>query len=75
VVGITECFAEELKERKISVNCLCLGSVQTEMFSAAFPSFNAALKPEEMGAYIARFALEGNKFFNGKIIPVSSTTP
>ncbi len=75
VVGITECLAEELKEKNISVNCLCLGSVQTEMFAAAFPSFSASLKPEEMGAYVARFALEGHTFFNGKIIPVSSSTP
>ncbi len=75
IVGITECLAEELKEKNISVNCLCLGSVQTEMFAAAFPSFSASLKPEEMGAYVARFALEGHKFFNGKIIPVSSSTP
>ena len=75
MVGITECLAEELKEKKISVNCLCLGSVQTEMFATAFPAFTAALQPEEMGAYVARFALEGQKFFNGKIIPVSSSTP
>ena len=75
LVGITECLAEELKDRNIAVNCLCLGSVQTEMFSTAFPSFIASSTTLEMAAYIAEFALEGQKFFNGKIIPVSVSTP
>jgi NAD(P)-dependent dehydrogenase (short-subunit alcohol dehydrogenase family) len=75
LAGVTECLAEELKERKIAVNCLCLGSVETEMFQAAFPSFTASVKPGEMAEYIVQFALEGQKFFNGKIIPVSASTP
>ena len=45
LVGITECLAEEFKDRKIAVNCMCLGSVQTEMFSAAFPGFSASSTP------------------------------
>jgi len=37
-IGIlTECLAAELADRNISVNCLALGSVQTEMFSKDFP--------------------------------------
>jgi 3-oxoacyl-[acyl-carrier protein] reductase len=72
---LTECLAEEFKEKNIAVNCLCLGSVQTEMFSAAFPQFKAAITTEEMARFIAQFATEGQKFFNGKIIPVSITTP
>lgn len=72
---LTECLAEEFKEERIAVNCLALGSVQTEMFSAAFPGFTAAKKPEEMGDFIGKFAIEGSKFFNGKVIPVSSSTP
>lgn len=75
LAGVTECLAEEFKDKNISVNCLCLGSVQTEMFSAAFPAFKAGTSPEEMAGYIAQFAVEGQKFFNGKIIPVSSSTP
>jgi len=75
LVGLTECLAEELKEKNIAVNCLCLGSVQTEMFANAFPSFKAATTSEEMAKFIGGFALDGAKFFNGKIIPVSSTTP
>lgn len=72
---LTECLAEEFRDMNIAVNCLCLGSVQTEMFSQAFPQFTAAVSAEEMGAYIARFATEGQKFFNGKVLPVSSSTP
>jgi NAD(P)-dependent dehydrogenase (short-subunit alcohol dehydrogenase family) len=75
MVAVTECLAEELKEKKIAVNCLCLGSVQTEMFEAAFPSFTASVSPLEIAGYIAQFATEGQKFFNGKIIPVSISTP
>lgn len=75
VVGLTECMAEEFKDKNIAVNCLCLGSVQTEMFSNAFPTYTAALTAEEAGKFVSEFALEGSKLFNGKIIPVSNSTP
>lgn len=75
LVGLTECLAEEFKDKNIAVNCLCLGSVQTEMFTAAFPSFKASLTVKEMSNYISQFALEGQKYLNGKIIPVSNSTP
>ncbi len=75
LINITECLAEEFKDRGIAVNCLALGSVQTEMFSSAFPSFKAALSSKDMAAYVADFALNGNKYFNGKVIPVSNSTP
>lgn len=72
---LTECMAEELRAQKISVNCLALGSVQTEMLAAAFPGYRAAMQPGEMAAFIADFALRGSRFFNGKVIPVSNSTP
>lgn len=75
VCGLTECLAEELKEKNISINCLALGAVQTEMLEEAFPGYQAPLNPAEMAQYIYSFALNGNKYFNGKILPVSSTTP
>jgi 3-oxoacyl-[acyl-carrier protein] reductase len=75
VAGIAECLAEELKEKNISVNCLALGAVQTEMLEQAFPGYKAPLQPEEMAGFIGDFALSGHKFFNGKILPVSSSTP
>ena len=72
---LTECLAEELKERKISVNALAIGAVQTEMLAEAFPGYEAPLSAVEMAVFIYDFALNGNKFFNGKILPVSSSTP
>lgn len=75
VVSFTELFAEEYKETKIKMNCLCLGAVQTEMLEEAFPGYKAPTSASDMAAYIADFALTGSQFFNGKILPVSSSTP
>lgn len=72
---LTECLAEEFKDRNISVNCLMLGAVQTEMFEEAFPGERTEMTPLLMAAYIRDFALTGATFFNGKIIPVSKNTP
>lgn len=71
----TECLAEEWKTQNIRVNCLALGSVNTEMLAEAFPGYTAPLNPDEMADFIARFTLEGHRFFNGKIVPVSVTVP
>ena len=75
IACLSECLAMELKEMGISVNCLALGSVQTEMFETAFPGYKAPVEAKKMGEFIAGFALNGNKLFNGKIIPVTITTP
>jgi 3-oxoacyl-[acyl-carrier protein] reductase len=72
---LSECLAEEFKSLNISVNCLALGSVQTEMLNAAFPGYLAPLKAQQMAHYICDFALSGHHFYNGKILPVSSSTP
>lgn len=72
---LTECLAEELKEQGIRVNCLSLGSVQTEMFEKAFPGMKASLKPGEMAEFISWFATNGSRFFNGKILPVGMSNP
>lgn len=72
---LTECLAQELAEQNIKVNCLALGSAQTEMLEQAFPGYESPVMAFEMGKYIADFALTGSKFFNGKIIPVAATTP
>ena len=75
LAGLTECLAEELKEDNISVNMLALGSVQTEMLEGAFPGYKAPLQPTEIAKFICWFAQEGSAYFNGKILPVSTTTP
>ncbi len=72
---LSECMAEELKDYNISVNCLALGAAQTEMLTEAFPAYKAPLSAEQMASYIADFALKGQQFFNGKILPVSLSTP
>lgn len=75
VINLTECLAEEFRDLGIAVNCLALGSVQTEMFSTAFPDFQAATTPEAMAKFVAEFTQTGYRYFNGKIVPVSSSTP
>jgi len=72
---MTECLAFELAESGIKVNCLALGSAQTEMLERAFPGYQSPVMAFEMGKYVADFARTGHKFFNGKIIPVAVTTP
>jgi NAD(P)-dependent dehydrogenase (short-subunit alcohol dehydrogenase family) len=72
---LTECLALELADRKIKVNCLALGSAQTEMLEKAFPGYESPVMAFEMGKYIADFALTGHQFFNGKVLPVAVTTP
>jgi NAD(P)-dependent dehydrogenase (short-subunit alcohol dehydrogenase family) len=72
---LTECLAVEFGETRIAVNCLALGSVQTEMFETAFPGFIAPLSPKEIAEFISYFAINGNRFFNGKILPVAVNNP
>lgn len=68
---MTECLAVELKAKNIAVNCLALGAVQTAMLAEAFPGLKAKVQPNEMAEYITDFAINGYRFFNGKVIPVS----
>lgn len=75
VCSFTELFAEEYKETKIKMNCLCLGAAQTEMLEEAFPGYIAPVSAEKMAEYISDFALNANQWINGKIIPVSLSTP
>lgn len=75
VITLSELLAEEYKEQQIAFNVLALGAVQTEMLEEAFPGYQAPLQPEEMAAYIADFSLNGNRFYNGKVLQVSASTP
>src|SRR6187431_3054943 len=75
VITLSELLAEEYKEQGISFNVLALGSVQTEMLQEAFPGYQAPLSASEMANYICDFTLSGHKYFNGKVLPVSSTNP
>ncbi len=73
--NLTESLAKDFAELGIKVNCLALGSAQTEMLEKAFPGYESPVMAFEMGKYIADFALTGHKFFNGKILPVALSTP
>ena len=75
VITLTELLAEEYKEKGISFNVLALGSVQTEMLNEAFPGYQAPISAEGMANYIYDFTLNGKKYFNGKVLEVSSTNP
>jgi NAD(P)-dependent dehydrogenase (short-subunit alcohol dehydrogenase family) len=72
---LTECLAQELIETGIKINCLALGSAQTEMLEMAFPGYQSPVMAFEMGKYVADFARTGHRFFNGKTLPVAVTTP
>ena len=75
VITLFELLAEEYKEKGISFNVLALGAVQTEMLQEAFPEYVAPISAQEMANYIFDFALTGNKYYNGKVLQVSSTNP
>ncbi|MFP4024218.1 MAG: SDR family NAD(P)-dependent oxidoreductase [Thiohalospira sp.] len=75
LANLTESLAEEFKNEQIAFNSLALGAVNTEMLKSAFPGIKAPLEAEEMATFIYDFAINGKKYFNGKVIPVSSSTP
>ncbi len=75
LASLTECLAEEYKKDGLVFNALALGAVQTEMLAEAFPNFKAPVTPEQMGEFIANFSINGKTFFNGKILPISTSTP
>jgi len=74
-ITLTELLAEEYKETGPSFNVLALGAVQTEMLEEAFPGYKAPITAKDMARYIADFSLDGNKYYNGKLLQVANTTP
>ena len=75
LLSLTEVLAEEYKDQQFAFNALALGAVQTEMLEEAFPDYKAPVSALEMAEYIYNFAINGNKYYNGKILQVSSSTP
>ena len=75
VITLSELLAEEYATQGIAFNVLALGAVNTEMLQEAFPGYQAPLSAIEMADYIFNFALTGNKYYNGKVLQVSSSTP
>lgn len=75
VITLVELLAEEYKNSGVAFNALALGAVQTEMLKEAFPDYKAPLSALQMAEYIADFSLTGHRYYNGKTLQVSSTTP
>ncbi|MCM8567766.1 SDR family oxidoreductase [Gramella jeungdoensis] len=75
LLTLTELLAEEYKETGPSFNALALGAVQTEMLEEAFPGYKAPVTAKEMAEYIVDFSIKGHKYYNGKIMQVSNSTP
>ncbi|MAU54341.1 MAG: short-chain dehydrogenase [Flavobacteriaceae bacterium] len=72
---LTEMLYEEFKTSGPIINTLALGAVQTEMLEEAFPGYKAPLSSTEMANYIYDFSINGHKYYNGKILPVSISNP
>ena len=75
LITLSELLAEEYKDSGPAFNVLALGAVQTEMLEEAFPGFKAPVSALEMAEYIMKFAIQGHKFYNGKVLQVSNSTP
>ncbi len=75
IAGLTEILAEEFKDKNIAFNCLAIGAAQTKMLEKAFPGYKAPVSANQMADFIMDFALHSHKYINGKIIPVSLSTP
>lgn len=75
IACLTECLAEEYKDTGPAFNCLALGATDTEMLREAFPGYQPPFSATEMAEFIVDFAVNKGKYFNGKIIPVTVSTP
>jgi 3-oxoacyl-[acyl-carrier protein] reductase len=75
LANLSECLAEEYKGNNVFINCLALGSVQTDMLENAFPGYVAQVSAKEMADYVVQFSMQDPIYMNGKIISVSSSTP
>ena len=70
---LTECLAKELSVKNLSINCLALGAVRTEMLSKAFPGYIPNLTPEKMAEFILKFILQNDHIINGKVLQIAGS--
>ena len=45
------------------------------MLEEAFPGYQAPISAKGIADYIYDFTLNGNKYYNGKVLEVSTTNP
>jgi NAD(P)-dependent dehydrogenase (short-subunit alcohol dehydrogenase family) len=73
---LTECLQAEFGDKtEWAFNCLALGAVQTEMLEEAFPGYQAPVTPEDMAAFIVRFAVNNSRVMRGRVVEVALSTP
>ena len=81
VVGLTRSLATELGSRRITVNCICPGPINTGMtvlipddakqtFARRRVPLRRYGEPEEVAQMVLNLALPASSFVNGAIIPV-----
>jgi 3-oxoacyl-[acyl-carrier protein] reductase len=75
LITLTECMSNEMRDMGVRMNCIALGSVDTEMFMTAFPGLKASSDMKGVSEWLAEFSQTGWRFFNGKTLPFSTTTP
>jgi 3-oxoacyl-[acyl-carrier protein] reductase len=72
--ALSECIAEEWRDKNIACNCLALGAVDTEMIRISIPGINPVIKASRMAEYIFQFAKTGHQIYNGQVLPVTLAT-
>lgn len=71
---ITQSMAAEWADR-LTINCLCLGAVNTDMLKSAFPTYIAEINDVQMASFILNFAENSGEVMNGQVIPVKKSDP
>ncbi len=82
VIGFTKALAREVARQQISVNCICPGPTDTQLFEEAINPkiketftqiipFKRIAKPEEIAAGVAFFASPDADYITGQVLSVS----
>ena len=70
VVGFTRALAEEVRADGITVNAVCPGSVDTEMFRVGMPGAKPAMSPEDMAGVVLYLAADAPSAMTGSSVDV-----
>ena len=82
VIGFTKALAREVARHQISVNCICPGPTDTQLFDEAINPkvketfvqiipFKRIARPEEIAAAVAFFASPDADYITGQVLSVS----
>ncbi len=82
VIGFTKALAREVARHQISVNCICPGPTDTQLFDSAINPkvketfvqiipFKRIARPEEIAAAVAFFASPDADYITGQVLSVS----